>query len=129
MTSKSARIGYWISLILFCLMMLMDGVSGVMRVEGGQEAMKQLSYPVYLMVIVGAAKILGVIALLQNRFKTLKEWAFAGFAIQFVGASASWGFSHGPVAFVLLPLIMLGVMFIPYYFWKKLERLKTTAVN
>lgn len=119
---KRTKITYWILLTLFSIMMLMDGIAGIMQVEDGKKAFDQLGYPHYLMTIVGVCKILGVIGLLQPKFRTLKEWAFAGFAFNFLGASASWGLSGGPVAFALMPLLMLVVLFAIYFLWKKTDQ-------
>ncbi|HEX9980375.1 MAG TPA: DoxX family protein [Flavobacterium sp.] len=117
---KSAKITYYVLLVLFSLMMVMDGIAGIMQVEGGKEAFSQLNYPYYLMTIIGTAKLLGGLALLQPKFKMLKEWAFAGFTFNFLGAAASWAFSNGPIAFIIMPLVMLGVMLLIYFLWKKL---------
>jgi hypothetical protein len=46
-----------------------------------------LGYPSYLLAILGTAKLLGAPALLQNRFPTLREWAYAGFAFDLIGAN------------------------------------------
>lgn len=125
MTTKTIKILYWTLLALFCLMMIMDGVSGIMQVEDGKKAFLQLGYPNYLMTIVGTGKLLGAIALLQPKYKILKEWAFAGFTINFLGASASWALSGGPTAFVFIPLVMQIIMFVIYFSWKKYEQIKT----
>jgi len=119
---KRTKITYWVLLTLFSIMMLMDGIAGIMQVEDGKKAFDQLGYPHYLMTIIGVSKILGVIGLLQPKFKTLKEWVFAGFAFNFLGASASWGLSGGPVAFVIMPLLMLIVLFAIYFLWKKTDQ-------
>lgn len=113
---------YWIVTILFALMMLVDGAAGLAQQKEGQEAFQQLGYPLYVMTIVGTAKILGAIALLQNKFSLLKEWAFAGFAINFVGASASWAFVGAEIFFVIFPLMLLLVMLLVYVVWKKREQ-------
>jgi hypothetical protein len=77
------------------------------------------------MVITGAFKILGAIAILQNKYKTIKEWAFAGFAINFIGAFASRAFMGDAIGLLIPPLVVLAVMFVVYYFWKKFETVKT----
>lgn len=119
---KRTKTIYWILLILFSLMMLMDGVSGVMQAEEGKKAFDQLGYPYYVMTIVGIAKMLGIVGLLQPKYKTLKEWAFAGFTFNFLGASASWALSGGPTGFVFIPLVMLLVLFAIYYPWKRMQQ-------
>jgi len=53
------------------------------------ETLLFLGYPVYIMKILGLAKVLGGIAILTGRSPRLKEWAYAGFAFDFLGATAS----------------------------------------
>jgi uncharacterized membrane protein len=114
----SARL-YWTLTILFCLMMLADGVAGLLHEQNGVNAMKQLGYPIYIMDITGAAKILGALALLQNKYRTLKEWAFAGFVIDFIGAAASVLFAGMGMAGTIPALVMLAVIFGIYFLWKQ----------
>jgi len=114
----TARI-YWTLTILFCLMMIADGIAGLMHEQNGIAAMKQLGYPIYIMDITGAAKILGALALLQNKYRMLKEWAFAGFAIDFVGAAASVAFAGMGFGATLPALVMTAVLFGIYFLWKR----------
>lgn len=72
MQPKTIKILYWTFTILFVSMMFMDGGAGVMWVKDGQDVMIHLGYPLYLLTIVGVAKILGAIAIIQNKFKTIK---------------------------------------------------------
>lgn len=53
--------------------MLMDGIGGITRQQAGQDILKHLGYPMYALTIFGVAKILGAIAILQTKFKTIKE--------------------------------------------------------
>lgn len=99
--------------------MLFGGVTNLMRTDSSVEIIKHLNYPIYLLTILGVAKILGAVAILQNKFRTLKEWTYAGFAIDILGASASSYFSNDPPLPIIMPLFFLVVMFISYYLWKK----------
>jgi uncharacterized membrane protein len=125
MSPKAINTTYRILTIVFALLMLMDGSAGVVKEKTGQEVMNHLGYPIYIMVITGAFKILGAIAILQNKYKTIKEWAFAGFAINFIGAFASRAFMGDAIGLLMPPLVILAVMFVVYYFWKKFETVKT----
>ncbi|GAB3855675.1 DoxX family protein [Hymenobacter terrigena] len=122
---------YWTLIILFSLMMLADGVAGLMLEKNGQEAMRQLGYPLYVMTITGAAKILGALALLQNKYRTLKEWAFAGFAIDFIGAAASVALAGMGFVATLPALVMTAVLFGIYFLWKRylISRAQTAATD
>jgi hypothetical protein len=124
MSPKAIKTTYRILTVVFALLMLMDGGAGVVKEKTGQEVMNHLGYPIYIMVILGAFKILGAIAILQNKYKTIKEWAFAGFAISFIGAFASRAFVGDAIGLLIPPLVVLAVMFVVYYFWKKFETIK-----
>jgi hypothetical protein len=121
MKPKTIKIIYWIITALFCAAMLMDGIAGLIRVQDGKEGLAHLGYPEYLMSIVGIAKVLGVLAILQTKFKVIKEWAYAGFTINFLGASLSHYFIGDATGMLFAPLIVLAFMFVSYYLWKKQE--------
>ena len=118
---KKLSTWYWIATIIFALMMLMDGFGGITQQEAGKEVLKHLGYPMYLLIIVGIAKLLGALAILQQKFVAIKEWAFAGFTINFIGAFASRAFVGDGVALLIPPLVALVIMFIPYILWKKMQ--------
>ncbi|MEP6467866.1 MAG: DoxX family protein [Parafilimonas sp.] len=120
MTGKTMKVLYWIFTILFALFMLMDAFGGITRQQAGIDVMQHLGYPVYVLTIFGGAKLLGAVAILQQKFYTIKEWAYAGFTFNFIGAMLSRAFVGDPVIWVLFPLIPLGILFISYFLWKKI---------
>ncbi len=124
MKPRTIKTLYWTVTILYCLFFLMDGVMGMMRIEQGKEIMAHLGYPVYVMTILGVAKVSGALAILQGRFSTLKEWAYAGFTIHFIGACASRAFAGDSIGLILSPLIFMAFLFLSYFLWKKVEQYK-----
>jgi uncharacterized membrane protein YphA (DoxX/SURF4 family) len=118
---KKLNTWYWIATIIFALMMIADGFGGITQQEAGKEVLKHLGYPMYLLIIVGIAKLLGAVSILQNKFTVIKEWAYAGFAINFIGAFASRAFVGDGIPLLIPPIIALAIMFIPYILWKKLK--------
>lgn len=124
MKPNTIKTTYWITTVIFALMALMDGIGGVTRQQAGIDVMNHLGYPVYFLSIVGVAKLLGAAAILQTRFRAIKEWAYAGFAFNFIGGFASRAYMGDPTFEVIFPIIMLAVMFVPYYFWKKYEQVR-----
>lgn len=58
---------------------------------------KPIWWALYLMKILGFAKILGGAAILYGKFPRLKEWAYAGFAFDYLGAAASHVFANDSV--------------------------------
>lgn len=123
---SKVKIGYWVVTIIFVLAILQSGIVQLIPSEGSKEVMVRLGYPLYLLPVLGVTKLLGAIALIQGTFKTIKEWAYAGFAIDFMGASASGAFI-GDMLIVVVPLIFLAIMFLSYFLWKQVEHLKWTT--
>lgn len=115
-------IGYWAATLLFAALMLLDGIAGLSMTDDGKQAMAMMGYPAYIMTILGVAKILGAVALVQTRFVTLKEWAYAGFAFNFLGASASWFMVGQGVVYVGFPLVAFALLMGTYVLWKKWNR-------
>ena len=122
MKPRTVKIIYWTLLVLFSLATLFGGVTEIMRVESGKQLFIHLGYPEYLLTILGVAKIIGILSILQNKFKTLKEWAYAGFSIDFIGASASHAFTGDAIWMIINPLVFLVVMFATYFLGKKIGR-------
>lgn len=121
MKQKTIKINYWIFTSLFALFMLFSGISSLMPPTAqGLEVMALLGYPLYLNWILGTAKILGVVAILQNKYKTIKEWAYAGFTFDMVGAASSFVLSGAGAIQVVFIVPFIVMMFLSYYFWKKL---------
>jgi hypothetical protein len=127
MKPKTIKIIYWTVTALFVLAVLQSGIVELMHTEGSKQVMDMLGYPQYLNTILGVAKILGAIAVLQPTYKTIKEWAYAGFTIDFIGAMVSGINATNGTAIIVVPLIFLAVMFLSYFLWKKVESLQ--AVN
>lgn len=125
---KPSKALFWTLTILFSVLMIADGLSGLAMTEAGNAAMRQLGYPLYLQALLGVFKVLGGVAILQNKFRLIKEWAFAGFTFSFIGAAASWAIIGGPVAFVIIPLVMLALMIGCYLVWKKYEPTRVAAL-
>ena len=76
--------------------------------------MAHLGYPAYLPAILGTAKLLGALALLQNRVPTLREWAYAGFTINLLGATASHLFAGDPLSVAIVPAVLLAPLALSY---------------
>lgn len=119
MRKSNLSIAYWVSTIIFALLLIMDGYGGVTKQQAGVDVLNHLGYPLYLLTIVGVAKLLGAVAILQTKYITIKEWAFAGFAATCFLAFFS-RLSVGDTGMDLLfPVIFLAIAGVPYYFWKK----------
>jgi hypothetical protein len=121
MNSKTLKISYWVATVIFALFLVMDGIGGITHQQAGKDSLEHLGYPMYLLTITGVAKLLAAVAILQTKFRTIKEWAFAGFAINCYGAlwsRAAVGDSVGMIAF---PIVFFAIMLVPYVLWKKYQ--------
>ena len=77
-----------------------------------------LGYPLYIMKILGVAKIFGGIAILTGKLPRLKEWAYAGFAFDYLGATASHLIQHD-FLYALFPFSFFLIMMYTYFLWHK----------
>ena len=119
-TLKTNKVIYWIATLLF---VAPSGIIGIFELFlGGPASTVQvlvlLGYPLYLMKIIGFAKMAGAMAVLFNKAPRLKEWAYAGFTIEFLGAAASH-FLAGDVKGIPAPLIILTFTMVSYFYWHK----------
>ena len=126
MSPKTIKVTYWVLNILFCLFHVMDAGGGLAKAKAGVDAMNAMGYPIYLMGFLAVLKLLGVVALLQNKYKTIKEWAFAGFSFTLIGAAVSHACVNDQILFNIMPVVFLVILFALYYFWRKLEQVKVT---
>ena len=114
---------YWIATGLFCALLGFSGFAYLARVEFMAENMARLGYPPYFLTILGTAKIFGVIALLSPGRPLLKEWAYAGFTFDLIGATASHAFTGDPFAESVRPAIVLAVCATSYLLRPEARRL------
>jgi uncharacterized membrane protein len=71
----------------FAVMMLVLGAGELAGSQPVMVSLQRLDYPAQGIFILGSAKILGALAILiPSRLLTLKHWAYAGFAYDFIGA-------------------------------------------
>ncbi len=113
-TSKGRLIGFW---VLTALIVVSQGASGVMDLLGAApvlEGVTLLGYPAYILKILGPAKIAGVIVLAIPGQLRLKEWAYAGFAIDFSGATASHFFNGDGPDKIMPAAIALVILLVSY---------------
>ncbi len=124
MSAKTIKITYWVLNILFCLSHVGDAIGGLTHAKAGVDAMEAMGYPLYLMSFLAVLKLLGVIALLQDKFKTIKEWAFAGFSFTLIGAAVSHACINDNPSFVILPVVFLALLFALNNFCSKMDQIK-----
>jgi len=111
---------YWMATALFCLQMSFTAYAQL-RLPQVAAAFVHLGFPAYFRVELSWAKLLGVVLMLAPVPARLKEWAYAGFAINLASAliahlavgdgPESWGWAAGS-----------GVLWgVSYFLWRRLE--------
>jgi uncharacterized membrane protein YhaH (DUF805 family) len=125
---KTTNILYWVFTGLFAAFMLMsaipDIISDPVAVKGMHD---ELGYPLYFIPFIGVAKALGVVAILVPGYPRIKEWAYAGFAFDLLGATYSI-LSLGKPDWLFM-LIPLAVFVASYSFYHKRKHLKGKYSN
>ncbi len=124
---KGLKITYWISTILFAGLFMTTGTLYLLHFPTFVKRATDLYYPIYLLDIIGTAKVLGAIALVTPRFKRLKEWAYAGFSFDFIGAIWSHFYVQGFGKYALL-LVPISILMISYLSFHRLQRKPETAI-
>lgn len=117
-TPKAITIAYWTVTALFCLQMGFTAYAQLTLPEVAQ-AFTHLGFPDYFRVELSLAKFAGIALLVAPVPARLKEWAYAGFAIDLASAviahlavgegAEAWGWAAGT-----------GVLWgLSYFFWRK----------
>ena len=117
---KGTATVYWTLTLLFCLQMSFTAYAQL-RLPQVAEAFAHLGFPDYFRVELSWAKLLGVALLLVPVPARLKEWAYAGFAIDLASALiAHFSVGDGPQAWGWAA--GTGMLWgLSYFFWRRLQ--------
>jgi len=102
--SRGLVIGFWVVTALFCLQMGFTAYAQL-SVPDVAQAFAHLGFPSYFRVELSWAKFIGIVLLLAPVPPRIKEWAYAGFAINLASAliahiavgdgPQAWGWAAG----------------------------------
>jgi len=125
--TKRNKIIYWIVTIWLALGMLSTAVVQLMKIPEEVDMMTTLGYPIYILMILGIWKILGVVAILVPKFPLVKEWAYAGFFFIMSGAVISH-LAIGDAAKTLFGPLLLIVLTVASWYFRPPNR-KIISIN
>jgi hypothetical protein len=117
---KNTKIIFWIATIII---FLFEGVMPALtsQTEMAKEGIRRLGYPEYFGNALVIFKILGVLALIIPKIPgRIKEWAYAGFAFDFLFASISYFAIEGFTFLTFFPLIFMAILTISYIYYHKM---------
>lgn len=104
-------IAYWATTGLFALAL---GASGAGYLSGAMDgAIADLGYPPSFIPLMGLLKLLGAIALLIPALPRAKEWVYAGFTFNLIGAA--WAHAYLGDIGGAVPPIVLGLFLLASY--------------
>ncbi len=106
---KGKLIAYWVTTVLFAVGFGFGAVADVTLNDFAKEAMTHLGYPLYVARMLGVFKLAGIAVMLAPGLPRLKEWAYAGFAIDLLGASVSHYSVGDGAQNIATPILFLAV--------------------
>ena len=119
---------YWVITALFCLQMSFTAYYELLVLPQAAQAFARLGFPAgYFRVELSWAKALGVLVLLLPMPARLREWAYAGFAINLASALIAHLCIHDrPEA--LAPSAITSVLWgLSYFLWRRLQATPASA--
>jgi uncharacterized membrane protein YphA (DoxX/SURF4 family) len=101
---------YWVATAIAALLFAIPGAALVAHVPHFSEEMARLGYPSYFLSLLGVFKVLGAVVILLPGLPRIKEWAYAGMAIDIIGAIVSHAAVGDDVTKVVIPVVIACVL-------------------
>ncbi|WP_109302158.1 DoxX family protein [Aquimarina sp. AU474] len=105
------KIVYWVATVALCAIMLYSAQMYFFKTEMVKGFFESFNYPTYIVIPLAVAKILGIAAILTNKIKWLKEWAYAGFFFDLILASLAHHYAGHGVGLSVYAIIILGISY------------------
>ena len=119
---KKHKIIFWVTT---SLIFIFEGVMPALtsQSEMSIQGIVGLGYPLYFVTLLTVFKVLGSIVLIVPKFPArVKEWAYAGFGIDFICAFVSLWVVAGVNAGLLLPVVAFILLALSYKSYHKLNK-------
>src|SRR5688572_21810937 len=116
--NKVRTIIYWVITSLLLLELVYGAMWDFNILNKGFVAtvMTRLGYPSYLPFLLGTSKLLATICLIAPKLIIVKEWAYAGLMIMFLGAVYSHSIVGGDTATLVFLSVCIGLTLLSYCF-------------
>lgn len=119
---KRDKVIFWITTgIIF----LFEGVLPALtsQSEMARQGLRHLGYPDYFGVMLMVFKVLGALSLIIPQVPgRIKEWAYAGFAIDFIAAFVSTWAVDGLKPLTFFPLLFVAFLVLSYVSYHRLSK-------
>jgi hypothetical protein len=106
------------------LIFLFEGVMPALtsQTELAKEGIRHLGYPDYFGVMLTVFKVLGSLALILPQVPArIKEWAYAGFTIDFISAFVSTWAVDGLKPLTFFPIVVWGILVLSYIYYHRIN--------
>lgn len=120
---------YWLATTYVVLTSILGGVAAILHSPPLFEEMLRLGYPPHFSTLLGVWKVLGAAALSVPRRPLLKEWAYAGFFVDFTGAMVAYASAGAGIASYIGPALAIGALMLSWYLRPSSRRLAGSYVG
>ncbi len=111
------KVIYWISTVIISVLMLFSAYNYFFNHAMVAKFFEAANYPIYIICPLALAKLSAIFVILLDKWKTLKEWAYAGLCFDFILATAAhWVNGDNGIG---LPILALFFLFSSYFLGKK----------
>ncbi len=102
---------FWTSTVVLCGIMLYSAQMYFRNTAMVEGFFKSMSYPTYIVIPLAIAKVLAVIAILTNKVKWIKEWAYAGIFFDLILASAAHEYAGHSIGLSVYGIIIFVISY------------------
>jgi DoxX-like family len=119
---KRNKIVYWTITGVFSVMMLFQ-ISQYLTNPTLLADFVHLGFPDYLRFELAFAKTIGALVLILPKIPIrIKEWAYAGFGINFISASFAHFMSGDAIGYVIFPFVFMVILIFSNLYLHKLSK-------
>jgi hypothetical protein len=118
---KKNKIIFWVAT---SIIILFDGLMPLLfsQTKLAKDSLLRLGYPLYFGNALVIFRVLGCLAIgIPKIPQRIKEWAYAGFAFEFIFASLSHYKVDGLGLLALFPLVILSILAVSYIYYHRLR--------
>jgi DoxX-like family len=106
---------YWVPTLYVVLTNFLAGATDILHAPPLYTETLRLGYPPHFSTLLGAWKVLGAIVLLAPRYPLVKEWAYAGFFIDFTAAVIAHVATGDGIAAGIGPVVSVAALITSWY--------------
>lgn len=128
-TSKTTKAIYWTTTVII---FLFEGVMPALtsQTQLAKEGIRHLGYPEYFGNALVVFKVIGTLLLIIPQIPgRIKEWAYAGFAFDFIFAAISHWVTDGFNFMTIFPLIFFVLLVASYITYNKIRQGRKTVTS